>query len=111
MSISIRTIFQILALLLVATFILHTFVPHSHPHESGDPLQVALHGEDRKWWAMVVLSSLLVAIASFLKERQDIVLINFVGKITAYLDLNFSKIFNPILEALRTGVLNPKLCA
>ncbi len=106
----IKGFFTILAILLVLTFVLHAFVKHEHHDEdSADPLKSAFHGEDRKWLTLLALASLVIVFAGFLKEKFGISYEKLPKIIYTYFDL--PKIFNPILEALRTGILNPKLCA
>ncbi len=91
--------------------LLHTFIPHDHPHEIfGTGIQAAFHGEDKKWWALLVLVSLFFALVRFIRERLNVDLKNLACKPCFYLTLGFSKIFDPIREALRRGILHPKLC-
>ncbi len=57
-----RTLF-ILALVLVSAFAVHAIqFDHDHPHEFGDGLHAYFHGEDKKFWAVMVALVLAMAI-------------------------------------------------
>ncbi len=109
---TLKTIVLIIAIALIASFVLHDIIPHSHPHHLfGTGIQAAFHGEDKKWWSIIVLASLLLSFAITSRWRLENKLAgkSFLHR-SSYFILDFSKIFNPLREALRRGILHPKLC-
>jgi len=105
-----RNLLLIIAFLMITSLSLHAVIPHDHPAEIfGTGIQAALHGTDKKWWLLILLTSFLFLFSGSIKNT-----LNSGRSISPshsfWLTFNFSKIFDPIREALRTGILNPKLC-
>lgn len=102
----------IVALLLVSILILHAFIPHHHPEEifGHDQVQAALHGEDKKWWAVLALSTLLFALGTGLAAKSaDALLSSSQGLFKPHFSaLDISKLFDPVRIALREGRLQRK---
>lgn len=100
---------MIVALILASWMILHITIPHEHPEEMfGKGIQAVLHGGDKKWW-LLVLFSFFVALGGFLKNRFTGGHLTITRKSSFWLTFDFSKIFDPIREALRRGILQPIL--
>lgn len=100
-----------ISIVLLMYFVLHDIIPHKHPSEIyGTGIQAIFHGSDRKWWYLMLLAFIFVAVDLLRKWRLQTYLRQSVAISFYYLRIDISKLFNPILQALRTGILNPKLC-
>jgi len=99
-----------MAVLMLLSLSVHALIPHDHPQEIfGTGMQAALHGNDKKWWILLLLAALLVLFRNSIKNDLD----NnrqILARRSFWLTSNLSNIFDPIREALRRGILNPKLC-
>lgn len=97
------------ALMLIVSFLAHDIIPHHHKVEIfGTGMQALFHGGERK---LLYLMLLAIAIASILNKKVSIVEINRISSFYfSHWRIEISRIFNPISQALRTGILNPKLC-
>jgi len=97
----------ILAVLLISAFGLHAVsFDHHHPWDiaGGDRVQVALHGDNKKW--------LLDAVAILIFSAGVLALEFFIR--TAALKRSFAtetRLFDPLRIALGDGIMHPKLCA
>ena len=108
-------------IIFVAFFILFAMIFHAigihHDHIEeifGHNEQKAfLHGGDKKYWFLALLAIITVAAKAignifnrekYLDDRQ------LLYSMSIYFLLVASHIFNPVREALRKGILNPKLC-
>jgi len=106
-----RSIILITAIALIASFVLHDVIPHEHPSEIyGTGIQAIFHGSDRKYWYLLLLAFVWIAVDSIAKREFDIRLQKSFAYIRSLFHIDVGKLFNPILQALRTGILNPKLC-
>lgn len=104
-----RLIIFVVALLLLVSFLAHDIIPHHHKVEIyGSGMQAMFHGGDRKLLYLILLA---ISVASLLNNKISIISINrnFHSKVL-YSRIAVSKIFDPISNALRTGILNTKLC-
>lgn len=100
-----------LSVILLVSFALHMVIKHDHSEDHfGTGIQAVFHGEDKKWWALFALASIFFALAKFLRKRLNIDAKSPASKSYLYLTFYISKIFDSIREALRRGILNPKLC-
>lgn len=108
-SLKTRNLLLVTAFLIASVLFLHAAIPHDHPGEIfGNGIQAALHGSDKKWWLLILLTSLLLAFGNSIKnrvvgERQ------ITSPTSFWLTFDFSKIFDPLREALRRGILQPIL--
>ena len=110
MALGFKKLLLVIAIVLVSGMILHAVIPHDHPEEIfGTGIQAALHGNDKKWWLLLFLAAFLVLFGNSIKNVLDKNRQIFPSH-SFWLTFNFSNIFDPIREALRTGILNPKLC-
>lgn len=106
-----RNILFFIALFLLLSLSLHTVIHHGHPGEmSGNEIQAVLHGNDKKWWILLLLASFILALSCLLKRGLANIQSAFVCTSAFRLTFYFSKIFDPIRKALRRGILHPKLC-
>jgi len=111
MNFGFKNLLLIIAIILVTGMLLHAVIPHDHPEEIfGIGIQAALHSTDKKWWLLLLLSSFFIAFGGLLKNGLTDKHSIFAHRLSFWLTFDFSKIFDPIREALRTGILNPKLC-
>jgi uncharacterized membrane protein len=109
-SLKIRNLLLIIAFLIITALSLHAVITHDHPEDVfGSGMQAALHGNDKKWWLLLFLAAFLVLFGNSIKNVLDKNRQIFPSH-SFWLTFNFSNIFDPIREALRTGILNPKLC-
>lgn len=109
----IGTFLIIVALSLILSFVLHDIIPHDHHHEANSTtssIQAALHTNDKKWWYLMLLAFVFVAVDLLRKWRLRTYLRSGALTHFYYWRIDLSKLFNPILQALRRGILNPKLC-
>ncbi len=107
----IRNLVLIIAIALIFSFVLHDIIPHHHPHQLfGNGPQAALHSNDKKWWYLMLLAFVFVTTDLVNKWRLDTGGKRNIFFISPYFRLDIAKLFNPILQALRRGILNPKLC-
>ena len=107
----IRSILIAVAITLILSFIAHDIIPHSHPSVIfGTGIQAIFHGNDRKWWYLALLVASLVAVNLIKKLRFNIKLEEIISRNSLCLRGYILKSFNPIRQALRKGILNPKLC-
>jgi len=98
------------AVLMLLSLSLHAVIPHDHPKEIfGNGIQVILHGNDRKWWILLLLVSLFIASRGLFKGKLVNTQLASIRQSAFWLTFNFSNIFDPIREALRRGILHPKL--
>ena len=102
-----KRIILILASILLTSLILHLVeFHHDHPHEIfGEGIQATLHGEDKKYWAILLILKFLALAGVFS-------LISFFGLYFLF-SQNLKKIiykYNYLLECLSRGILQPKLC-
>ena len=106
-----KNVLFILALLLILSFCLHALSHHEHPKDLfGEGPQAAFHGEDKKWWALFIALSLSLAYVSFFRKQRDAASqISRQGE--TFPPARGSLIlFDPLHEALRKGVMHPKIC-
>ncbi|MCE9549280.1 hypothetical protein K8Q98_02675 [Candidatus Nomurabacteria bacterium] len=107
-----QNIFKILiftiVFLLVFSFLLHDLVPHHHSVEIfGGGLKAFFHSSEKKWLFLVFF---IVFVFNVLKgklssvEMRRVFSCNFL-----YWRTDLTKIFNPVLQALRIGIINSKL--
>jgi hypothetical protein len=95
---------------MVTALSLHAVIPHDHPEEVfGTGIQAALHGNDKKWWLLLLVAAFFVLFGNSVKNALNKNCQIFPSH-SFWLTSNFSNIFDPIREALRRGILHPKLC-
>ncbi len=104
-----QSLVLVIALLLIISFALHDMIHHDHPKELfGNDVQAVLHMEDRKWWVLFVVLVIHLGVfvrANFLdtlRIAQHVVYYSSVGALAITFHLR---------EALRRGILHPKLYA
>ena len=90
-------------------------IHHEHIEEIfGHGEQKAfLHGGDKKYWFLALLNLIAVAawtISALCNRRIHGDDRRISHALSRYFLFVASKIFDPVREALRTGILNPKLC-
>ncbi len=101
----------IIAFILILSFIAHDLIPHHHPSAIyGTGIQAAFHGNDRKWWYLMLLAFIFTTANLKRKWKLSSQAQRDVSFSSSHLRIDISKVFNPIFQALRTGILNPKLC-
>lgn len=99
----------IVALSLILSFVLHDIIPHEHPSEVyGTGIQAIFHSSDKKYWYLLFLAFIWIASDWAKGHRLDLRTQKEFASVSHF-HIDVGKIFNPILEALRTGILNPKL--
>lgn len=101
----------IVAFSLMLSFVFHEFIPHEHHHgvASVSDAQLSIHNNDKKLLYIILIALLSVAI-TFIKKSSFYNAVQTASLNFSYFKINLSKLFNPVLQALRTGILNPKLC-
>lgn len=108
---SIKYIILVVAFMLIFSFLAHDMIPHHHPSNIyGSGIQAVFHGNDRKWLYLALLLAIFIALNFVNKWKLDIRTQKIFSIYFLRLRNYIQKIFNPISQALRTGILNPKLC-
>jgi hypothetical protein len=109
-----KTLVLLVSISLVLTFVLHDVLPHYHhgekeQHNDNRTLDIkpVMHINDKKLFYMVLLSILLL-IFSNLKLLIPQRIKKYIAPRDSYPDPDILKLFNPIFQAFRTGILNPK---
>jgi hypothetical protein len=101
----------LIAFALLSAFVLHEIVPHEHAEEVfGTGVEAALHGQDRKWLMLLLLSALLWIFSDSLKRQNDLLLWGGLPRNSVFREFGFLKVFNAVFQALRRGIMHPKLC-
>ncbi len=110
-NIFIKNILLVLALSLILSFVLHEIIPHQH-HASvyGTGTEAAFHTDDRKVWYALLLVFLFVGVVTVRRVQFSIRTTRPISFSHTYLLIDLSKLFNPIVQALKAGILHPKLC-
>lgn len=104
-----KNLLLVIAIIVMSGTLLHAVIPHDHPEEIfGTGIQAALHSEDKKWWLLLLLS-FFIALGGLLKNGLTHDHSLSVRRPSFWLTFGFSKILDPIREALRMGILHPKL--
>lgn len=111
MSLKTSNLLIVVSILIILSMIFHAVIPHHHPKEIfGDGIQGAFHGEEKKYYTLIVLASLFFAFSGFFRKRLYVDSKHFISAAYFSLISDFSKIFDPIRETLRRGIVHPKLC-
>jgi ATP/ADP translocase len=111
-----RYLIMFMACLLLFAIIFHAIeIHHEHAEEifGNDEQKAFLHGGDKKYWFAVLLGLIAIVagtIFSIFNRRKYIDNGQVSYSISIYFLLVASKIVDPVREALRRGILNPKLC-
>jgi len=110
-----RRILFFTALLLLISFAWHEIdFDHDHPHALfGNGVQALLHGENKKWWAILLLAALAVLRASLWRVgivAPDAGEDHFLKTQGTALRAGFARALDPLNVLLRRGIMHPKLC-
>ena len=107
----------IVALGLVLSFGLHSIeFHHHHAHLIfGEGLYAILHTNDKKWWFFLLLSAIIsIALAILLKQSdaltKHVVALQESTPLPNRFIFDTLFFFDPIQQALRRGILHPKIC-
>lgn len=110
MNIRKKIFFFLISLLIIFSFVSHDLIPHSHHHSVyGSGLQAVFHGNETKWYMLLLLGYLLIA-TFFISKAKDIKLLLAVPARISSPPHELKKSFNPINKALKRGIINSKFC-
>jgi hypothetical protein len=103
------SIFTLIAVLVLLSISFHAVeLAHSHPAGFHEESYAIVHGDDRKWWFLLIqflfATSLLSLIVNLLSESRILM------RVAAPVIPVAPQIFHPIKQALRKGTLAPKYC-
>ena len=107
-------VFVVLALVL--SFGIHAIeINHYHPDEIfGEGLSASLHINDKQWWFLLLLAAIAITWAIFWKQSNSltgrIVLLQKYFVLFNRFLFDTLLLFDPMRQALRRGVLHPKIC-
>jgi hypothetical protein len=109
-----QNVFLAIAFAIVFSLVIHAFdFHHHHPGEvfGHDEYKAFLHGGDKQWWLLLLLSTLSLVFVGFesvsLEKtyEKSLVLVSVFRR-----RFDMLKLFDPLQIAFRRGILNAKLC-
>ena len=94
----------LLAGLLLFSMGFHAFVPHHHQHFAfGEGIQAATHGQERKLWFVFLLLGLAVGRFRFTGSFSG-----FFARLA--FAVRAAGVRHSLQDALRHGIMHPKIC-
>jgi hypothetical protein len=100
------------SILLLTSMGLHFIeLHHEHPEAmfGGEEVQAYLHGGDRKWWLVFIALFVLCQTSNLFRTRVVEVNRPILGQSRSTESI-FSRLFDPLVFAFRSGVLHSKIC-